>query len=183
MIVSPPPHATGWLADPSGRFDERFTVGGTWTRRVRVGMHEAVDIMDIDATEFGPQRPWQRIPDGEWKADPAGRFNERWWDGKAWSRMVRHGQHIATDAKAAPLVPRKRRARRADDDGPGWRPDPDGDGERYWDGWGWTAKHRTGPPQSSDNLQGWWSRQLLIGGIILAVLVLGTIAAVILALT
>lgn len=185
MINQPPPRATGWLVDPTGRFDERFTVGGDWTRRVRVGHFEAVDIVAIEADAPGPLAPWQRVPDGEWRDDPARRFEARWWDGRAWTRMVRHGEHVATDALAAPLAPRRRRRRRSaeDDDAPGWRPDPDGDGERYWDGWGWTAKHRTGPPSSSDNLQGWWSRQLLIGLIVLIVLVVGAIMAAVLALT
>lgn len=181
MIPAPPPRATGWLPDPTHRFDQRFAVGGNWTRRVSVGGNEAIDVEALDQTGPVVVRPWQTVPDGEWRSDAAGRFDERWWDGGAWTRMIRTGGHIATDCLAAPLVKRSRKDRRHDaDDGPGWRTDPDGDGQRYWDGYGWTGKHRAGPPVASSNLQGWWSRQLLIGlFVLIALLVLVAIGVVV----
>lgn len=65
---------------------------------------------------------------------------------------------------------------------PGWLPDPDGEGERFWNGHGWTAKRRAAAPSPRRLAGGWvcWSRPALAT---IAVLLLVTVALVVAALT
>lgn len=174
-----PEDRTGWRPDPVGRFEERFLVRGRWTRRVRWGDAEAVDLQELDA-EGAPPTDWQRRPGGSsqgdqgWREDPTGRFPERWWDGSSFTRKVRVGGAVATDTVVSPPSGRRsEQDREGEGRPPGWAEDPTGDGQRYWDGHQWTAKWRAAPSGSPDHsLRGWWSRSLLLAlGVLAAVLV------------
>lgn len=82
-----------------------------------------------------------RPTDPGWHADPAGRFEQRFFDGRRWTRRVRVGEAEAIDTLSVPaeLQP----GRGSDRPEPGWRPDPDHPGrERYHDGWQLTIKSR-----------------------------------------
>lgn len=182
MTGHPPPPTTGWQPDPTGRFEQRFGCAGRWTSRVRVGSVEAIDVRAMD-TDEEPSTAWQDVAHGEWRQDPAGRFDQRWWSGTAWSRKVRWHGNVATDTQAAPVVRRTRRRGSTDPDAPGWRADPDGHGQRYWNGHDWTAKHRDGPPPPSSNLRGWWSRTLLRTVVALGLVALVAVVVVVLAAT
>jgi hypothetical protein len=182
----------GWRPDPTGRFDQRFFIRGEWTRRVRFGGCEAIDSCGVDdvddADDAGDSAGWLQVAshDAEWRPDPTGRFDQRWWDGQRFTRKVRCGQAIATDTVVA--LPRSRRSSRRrrdrDEHAPGWRPDPSGDGERFWNGHDWTAKWRpTGRSHRSRrrSLRGWWSRTVLVlgAGLVLLVVVVVTVVLLI----
>jgi hypothetical protein len=178
----------GWRPDPTGRFDQRFFIRGEWTRRVRFGGCEAIDSCGVDdADDAGDSAGWLQVAshDAEWRPDPTGRFEQRWWDGQRFTRKVRCGQAIATDTVVA--LPRGRRSPRRrrdrDEHAPGWRPDPSGDGERFWNGHDWTAKWRpTGRSHRSRrrSLRGWWSRTVLVLGAGLVLLVVAVVTVVLL---
>lgn len=213
--MSPPggagdPGEVGWQSDPTGRFPQRYRMRTGWTRRVRVGgvgSAEAIDVVDVfdghgadpdgasgngdgEAGAEPPGRTWVAASGngGEWRKDPTGRFEERWFNGRRLTRRVRHGGAVATDTVSAPRRTGRRWGRRADDhgDGPGWRPDPDGAGERFHDGHDWTAKWRPvadgGREQRPGSLRAWLPRSVLIGLGLLAgvVLVVAVVAAVVL---
>lgn len=178
------PESSGWWPDPTGRFDQRYAIRGDWTSRVRVGDAEAIDPRPVEGPPDGPAddvRPAATATDDAgWHDDPTGRFDQRWWDGERWTRRIRHHEAVATDATAAPRVRGRRRPAppRADQPPPpGWLPDPDGQGERFWDGRGWTAKRRTAPRPSRRSRAGWswWSRPALAT---VAVVLLATVALV-----
>lgn len=43
------------------------------------------------------------VPDGAgWYADPAGRFDDRYWDGASWTSAVKRGEHVESDPEAVP---------------------------------------------------------------------------------
>lgn len=171
----------GWLPDPTGRFDERYRTRTGWTQRVRVGAAEAVDEVaaEVAATDTTPDEPPQqpegspgarwRAAGGEgsgWRPDPTGRFEDRWWDGTHFTRRVRHGGSVATDTLSPPQSGRRRRRAGAAEGGAGWRPDPDGSGERYHDGHDWTAKRRpAGTHRTADrpgSLRAWLPRSVAV---------------------
>jgi hypothetical protein len=158
----------GWKPDPTGRFDERYFIRGSWTRRVRWGDHEAIDAHGVDdPVDPGDDPPWPVVDDGcGWRPDPTRRFPERWWDGSRYTRKVRVGQAVATDVVGNSAT--RGRASRRQGDEAGWRPDPDGPGERWWDGHEWTAKHRDAAAVSHrHSMRGWWSRTVLLTGVII----------------
>lgn len=158
----------GWRPDPTGRFDQRYFIRGTWTHRVRHGDCEAIDSCGVeDADDADDDAGWMLVAarDAEWRPDPTGRFDQRWWDGQRFTRKVRCGGAIATDTVVA--LPRGRRSTRRDRDehAPGWRPDPSGNGERFWNGHDWTATWRpAGRSHRSPSARAWWFRTVLVAG-------------------
>lgn len=150
---------------------------------MRVRQVEAVDPRPVDDHGEDPAA-WERdAPEGaEWRRDPAGRFDDRWWDGEGWTRHVRHGRAVATEITPAPLVAR---GHRGGGEAPGWRADPDGPGQRYWDGHGWTAKRRSGPPRERGRapIRAWWSRTALAAAAVVLALLLAVVAVVIVVIT
>lgn len=180
------PGRTGWGLDPTGRFDERLQVGGEWTQRVRCAGQEAIDPVDVEADD--PNSSSDPAGDGgRWVADPARRFDQRWWDGRRWTRHVRSRGRSVTDASAPPTggPPRGASVRTSGRD-PGWRPDPDGRGQRYWDGRDWTAKRRDVPPPGPSLRPGgraWWARRVVVAVTFAALAVLVVVVAVTLLLT
>jgi hypothetical protein len=55
---------------------------------------------------------------------------------------------------------------------PGWYPDPEGKGQRWWDGERWTQATSTGPAAPVDNKQGFPSRRqttILVGAVAVAI--------------
>lgn len=189
MTPSPTPRgpsSAGWYPDPSGRFDERYGIRGTWTRRVRVAGAEAIDPVPpdagaaVDAADASAHRR-DDAPGAAWQPDPTGRFEQRWWNGTSWTRQVRHGAATATDVIGIQRSRVRRRPRQSGED-PGWRPDPDGRGQRYWDGHDWTAKWREGsadPVQVS--MRGWWTRRA-IAAVVAVVTMVGLVVVVLAAL-
>lgn len=196
----------GWLPDPTGRFPQRYRMRTGWTRRVRVGSAEAVDEVPVQGAQpagaaagggDGPREPeppgrrWVAASrdGGEWRRDPTGRFEQRWFDGRRLTRRVRHGGAVATDTvsppRRRPSRVRRRAAAPADRDGPGWRPDPDGDGERFHDGHDWTAKWRPaaggrrGRPPGSP--WAWLPRSVVAGLGLLVAVVLVVVVVVLVA--
>ncbi len=128
----------GWGPDPAGRYEERFFDGHNWTARVRMGGSEAIE-RDVDA---GPGS-------GRWFRDPTGRFEERLFDGRRWTKIVRVAGTEAIDIRGVPVGTARPRgeapAPSSATQPPGWYPDPSGEypeGERFWDGFQWTAKAR-----------------------------------------
>lgn len=180
----------GWRRDPTGRFQERFLLAGSWTRRVRWDGAEAVDLQSVDA-EGPPPSDWQRRADVDpadqgWRDDPAGRFPERWWDGRSFTRKIRVGQAVATDTVAPPRSPGESGGRRRVAAGgpaePGWADDPSGEGQRYWDGYQWTAKWRAGPSSPADHsMRGWWSQTVLMAaaGLVVLLVVVALVVVVV----
>lgn len=180
------PGRTGWGPDPVGRFDERLQVGGEWTQRVRCAGQEAIDPVGVEAAEPATTTD-PAGDDGQWVEDPAGRFDQRWWDGRGWTRHVRSRGRAVTDASAPPTGgPPKGASVRASGRDPGWRPDPDGRGQRYWDGHDWTAKHRDAPPRESTSRHGgrdWWAPRVVLTLAIAAGVLLALVVAAVLLLT
>lgn len=88
----------------------------------------------------GPSRGSGRAESG-WAADPTGRFEQRFFDGRRWTRRVRVGEAEAIDTLGVPADLQPDTA--SDRPEPGWRPDPDDPSrERYHDGWQLTIKSR-----------------------------------------
>lgn len=180
------PVRSGWLPDPTGRFEERYAIRGSWTPRVRVGGAEAIDPVTSGADPADELPAWQvsALPDAGWRPDPTGRFQQRWWNGDGWTRKVRQGPAIATDIAAAPAPPRHGRRRSRGEDAPGWRADPSGRGQRYWNGHDWTAKWRPGPRPGPGAVAGataggWWARRAVVGLVAAAVLVASVVAVLV----
>ncbi len=177
MSVSsaPVPGQPGWYPDPMGRFEARYCMRGRWTNRVRCGDAEAVDAQPLE----GSSQPddvgttWQQaaIEGAGWAPDPTGRFDERWWDGQRYTRRIRWGHAVGTDTVSPPSAGGSGSARRAtseaaraDAPAPGWYPDPQGEGERFWDGHVWTAKWRAGTSaQDRDAMRGWMPQSVIRG--------------------
>lgn len=76
-----------------------------------------------------------------WHRDPEGRFEQRFFDGRRWTRRVRVGGAEAIDSQ---------HERPADRVG-NWRPDPTGRFEqRFFDGQQWTKRVRVGRAEAID---------------------------------
>lgn len=201
---SRPDDPVGWQPDPTGRFPQRYRLRTGWTRRVRVGSAEAVDPVEVRGADLDggsgdgaaepvgepPGRRWVAASGdgGEWREDPTGRFEQRWFDGRRLTRRVRHGGVVATDTVSPPRRTGRRWRKRKDGashgEGPGWRPDPDGEGERFHDGHDWTAKWRPAAggtdEQRPGSLRAWLPRSVVLGlGLLVAVgLVVGVVLLV-----
>lgn len=81
------------------------------------------------------------MTDAGWHEDPTGRFEQRWFDGRRWTKRVRVGDAEAIDTSGVgnDLQPPVER----EGPPPGWRPDPDEPGrERFFDGHDWSAATR-----------------------------------------
>jgi Protein of unknown function (DUF2510) len=66
------------------------------------------------------------VASGEWRRDPSGRHQYRFWDGSSWTEHVADAGKPAVDAKLTPSTQ-------------GWYPDPEQrHAVRYWDGSKWT---------------------------------------------
>lgn len=175
----PRPDVPGWFPDPTGRFDERFWLRGRWTSRIRYGDAEAIDPCAVDAATLSSPRQPVTGEDHGWRPDPIRRFPQRWWTGDRFTRAVRVGPAVATDSECPPAPSRRQRARanradrRTDTDAPGWYPDPDGDGERFWDGYVWTAKWRPQGRHQRHSMRGWMPRTVVraLVGLVMIVLV------------
>ncbi len=183
--AGPPP---GWLPDPAGRFEERYWSGERWTPRVRVGRAEAIDRKGVseeatsDTDETGP---------GDWYPDPTGRFEQRFFSGQSWTRHVRVGEAVAVDALSVPNTMRppknvQRRRTETSERPPGWAPDPeDATGERYWDGFQWTAARRSrgSGRGASGRVMRVVPRRVLVTGVLMMLILVGLLLALILWLT
>lgn len=179
----PGPDIPGWYPDPARRFQERYWLRGQWTNRVRYRGAEAIDPCEVDQ-EQGPTR--QPVVDSGhgWRPDPTGRFQHRWFDGEKFTRTVCVGPSVATDTQGAPKGSRRDRRQRAaahdpgpQQQGPGWYPDPEGPGERFYDGYVWSAKWRAGSARQlrrEHSIWGWMPQTVLraLVGMTLLVVVL-----------
>jgi hypothetical protein len=62
----------------------------------------------------------------------------------------------------------------------GWYPNPEGSGERYWDGQQWTDNYRSTTAAASPLQQSWWQRNraglLGVAGVAVGLIVLGSLA-------
>lgn len=183
MHAGPP---AGWLDDPTGRFERRYWNGDRWTPRVRVGEAEAIDREGVEPD--APTRTADSGGTGNWYPDPTGRFQQRLLVGESWTRHVRFRDAVAVDVLSVPSGVRlPKGVQRRDDPGtstsrPGWWPDPDdGDTERYWDGFQWTAARRPrGSGQHRPRVTSVVPRRVKVAGILIVAVTFGLFVALVL---
>jgi hypothetical protein len=118
-----------------------------------------------------------------WRADPTGRFQLRWFDGRRWTRRVRVGDAEAVDTVSVPNDLQPPAPTRSGEP-PGYRSDPeDPSQERFWDGQAWTAAtrpRRTGRRDQPGRRAWPVPRILTIGLVVLAIVVAAVITVVVL---
>ena len=88
----------------------------------------------------------------------------RYWNGSDWL----HGESTARSAKPTDSSVHGRLAA-----APGWYPDPDARGERYWDGTQWTAESKLSRRPSR-----LFTTMIAIAGVLAALVILGIVLAV-----
>jgi hypothetical protein len=117
-----------------------------------------------------------RPTDPGWHPDPTGRFEQRFYDGRRWTRRVRVAQAEAIDTISVPAHLQPDGG--SDRPEPGWRPDPDHPGrERYHDGWQLTIKSRAAGPGSGRRSRRFPLPRILVYGTVVGVIVV--VAAVV----
>lgn len=162
----------GWGPDPTGRYEERFFDGHNWTARVRMGGSEAIER----EVETGSGT-------GRWFPDPTGRFKERLFDRGRWTKIVRVAGTEAIDIQGVPSATTRPRGQAPTPTSatqpPGWYVDPSGEypqGERFWDGYQWTAKARPGRVRGRSSP---YARAVIAAGAAAVVILLIAIVALI----
>ena len=133
---------SAWLPDPDVEGQERFWDGTEWTDEVRPvedvrPVEEEPDLLLDDA--LTEDEGSERLPD----PDVAGpeRFGD-WTEGTDHLRPVQDVRALE-DVRPVEGEPDLLLDALMEDDGSGWRPDPDVEGqERFWDGTEWTDEIR-----------------------------------------
>ena len=133
---------SAWLPDPDVEGQERFWDGTEWTDEVRPvedvrPVEEEPDLLLDDA--LTEDEGSERLPD----PDVAGpeRFGD-WTEGTDHLRPVQDVRALE-DVRPVEGEPDLLLDALMEDDGSGWRPDPDVEGrERFWDGTEWTDQVR-----------------------------------------
>jgi len=85
-----------WRPDPSGRYEFRYWDGTKWTERV-AGSPPPVQEPSRGTVSVVAERAVAPTVQGEWRPDPSGHHQFRYWDGTRWTGYVSDQGQQATE--------------------------------------------------------------------------------------